>query len=104
MVSNTMKTRKTPATPSLTCAEHPPPPPGHDNRLMLLGISTVAGNQLLDKVTQNALDVVYAAGLGEIGACVHIGGGGDVGHILGAMCVCMCVHVCGECVGGWGAG
>ncbi|KAG1670981.1 hypothetical protein FOA52_014370 [Chlamydomonas sp. UWO 241] len=40
---------------------------GHDPRLELLGISTVAGNQTVEKVTQNALDVLAAAGLHGIG-------------------------------------
>ena len=36
---------------------------GYDRRLKLLGVSTVAGNQTVDKVTLNALGVVTAAGL-----------------------------------------
>ena len=39
---------------------------GHNSRLRLLGISTVAGNQTVDKVTLNALGVVEAAGLQHI--------------------------------------
>ena len=31
-----------------------------------MGVSIVAGNQLLEKVTQNALDVLSAAGLGHV--------------------------------------
>ncbi|KAL6752121.1 inosine-uridine preferring nucleoside hydrolase-domain-containing protein [Haematococcus lacustris] len=40
---------------------------GHSPALQLLGISTVAGNQSLIKVTQNALDICWAAGLPHIG-------------------------------------
>jgi inosine-uridine nucleoside N-ribohydrolase len=40
---------------------------GHHPTLRLLGISTVAGNQSLSKVTQNALDMLDAAGLQHIG-------------------------------------
>ena len=39
---------------------------GHNNKLRLLGISTVAGNQTVEKVTINALGVVDAAGLQSI--------------------------------------
>lgn len=39
---------------------------GHNSRLRLLGISTVAGNQTVDKVTINALGVTDAAGLQRI--------------------------------------
>ena len=39
---------------------------GHNSKLRLLGISTVAGNQTVDKVTLNALGVVDAAGLQHI--------------------------------------
>ena len=39
---------------------------GHNPRLRLLGISTVAGNQTVDKVTINALGVTDAAGLQRI--------------------------------------
>ena len=39
---------------------------GHSSKLRLLGISTVAGNQTVDKVTLNALGVVEAAGLQHI--------------------------------------
>lgn len=35
--------------------------------MKLLGISTVAGNQTVEKVTQNALDVLQAAGLPHVG-------------------------------------
>lgn len=41
-------------------------PAGHNSKLRLLGISTVAGNQTVDKVTLNALGVVAAAGLQHI--------------------------------------
>ncbi len=53
--------------------------PGHDDAMaiilsghspglcQLLGVSTVAGNQELAKVTQNALDVLDAAGLSHVG-------------------------------------
>mmetsp|Transcript_18349 Transcript_18349/g.46362 ORF Transcript_18349/g.46362 Transcript_18349/m.46362 type:complete len:342 (-) Transcript_18349:220-1245(-) len=51
--------------------------PGHDDamaiilaayhpKLHLLGISTVAGNQTLSKVTRNALDVLHAAGIHDV--------------------------------------
>lgn len=36
-------------------------------RVELLGISTVAGNQTVEKTTRNALDVLSAAGLHGIG-------------------------------------
>lgn len=39
---------------------------GYDPKLQLLGISTVAGNQTIDKVTDNALRVLAAAGLSNI--------------------------------------
>ena len=39
---------------------------GYDRRLKLLGVSTVAGNQTVDKVTLNALGVLTAAGLRDI--------------------------------------
>ena len=39
---------------------------GHNSKLRLLGISTVAGNQTVEKVTVNALGVVDAAGLQHI--------------------------------------
>ena len=39
---------------------------GHSSKLRLLGISTVAGNQTVEKVTVNALGVVDAAGLQSI--------------------------------------
>lgn len=48
-----------PSTTVLTCA-------GHNRKLRLLGISTVAGNQTVEKVTVNALGVVDAAGLQRI--------------------------------------
>lgn len=52
--------------------------PGHDDALAiilagynpsieLLGLSTVAGNQTVSKVTDNALRVLHAAGLGSLG-------------------------------------
>lgn len=40
---------------------------GHSPRTDLLGISTVAGNQTVEKVTNNALRVLQAAGLDSIG-------------------------------------
>lgn len=39
---------------------------GHSPGVHLLGISTVAGNQTLPKVTQNALDVLSAAALDHV--------------------------------------
>jgi inosine-uridine nucleoside N-ribohydrolase len=39
---------------------------GHSERLNLLGVSTVAGNQTLELVTENALRVLHAAGLGAV--------------------------------------
>jgi inosine-uridine nucleoside N-ribohydrolase len=43
---------------------------GHSPSIELLGVSTVAGNQTVEKVTQNALDVLSAIGLDHIGtAC-----------------------------------
>ncbi len=41
-------------------------PAGYDNRLRLLGVSTVAGNQTVEKVTLNALGLLTAAGLHSI--------------------------------------
>lgn len=41
--------------------------PGFSAQLRLLGISTVAGNQTVEKVTQNALRFLEVAGLGHIG-------------------------------------
>ncbi|EFJ39878.1 hypothetical protein VOLCADRAFT_100438, partial [Volvox carteri f. nagariensis] len=40
---------------------------GHTPGLRLLGISTIGGNQTLAKVTQNALDVLDAVGLCDVG-------------------------------------
>jgi hypothetical protein len=40
---------------------------GHNKRVQLIGISTVAGNQTVEKVTENALAVLAAAGLHSIG-------------------------------------
>ncbi|KAG2485147.1 hypothetical protein HYH03_016133 [Edaphochlamys debaryana] len=39
---------------------------GHSPRLRLLGVSAIGGNQTLDKVTHNALDVLDAIGLSHI--------------------------------------
>ena len=39
---------------------------GHNRKLRLLGVSTIAGNQTVEKVTVNALGVVDAAGLQSI--------------------------------------
>ena len=39
---------------------------GYSSAVTLLGVSVVSGNQLLEKVTQNALDVLQAAGLGHV--------------------------------------
>ena len=39
---------------------------GYDRRLKLIGVSTVAGNQTVDKVTLNALGLLTAAGLRDI--------------------------------------
>lgn len=47
-------------TPHPTCT---PACAAYHPRLHLLGISTVAGNQTLSKVTRNALDVLHAAGI-----------------------------------------
>jgi len=41
-------------------------PAGYDSRLNLLGVSTVAGNQTVEKVTLNALGVLTAAGLHDV--------------------------------------
>ena len=41
---------------------------GFSAKLRLLGISTVAGNQTVEKVTHNALRFLEVAGLGHIGA------------------------------------
>ncbi|KAI7845743.1 hypothetical protein COHA_000659 [Chlorella ohadii] len=40
--------------------------PGHSPALALLGVSTVAGNQTVEKVTDNALRVLAAAGLPHV--------------------------------------
>jgi inosine-uridine nucleoside N-ribohydrolase len=39
---------------------------GHNPSIRLLGISTVASNQTVDKTTRNALDVLHVAGLDHI--------------------------------------
>lgn len=39
---------------------------GYDSRLRLLGVSTVAGNQTVERVTLNALGLLTAAGLHDI--------------------------------------
>lgn len=39
---------------------------GHSPMIDLLGISTVAGNQTVDKVTENARRILYAAGLAGV--------------------------------------
>jgi inosine-uridine nucleoside N-ribohydrolase len=36
---------------------------GHNAKINLLGVSTVAGNQLIDKVTRNTLDILEVSGL-----------------------------------------
>ena len=43
---------------------------GHHSGLKLLGLSTVAGNQTVEKVTANALGVLSAAGLSSIGVAI----------------------------------
>jgi inosine-uridine nucleoside N-ribohydrolase len=48
----------------LSCLETPA---GHNQLVNLIGVSTIAGNQTTAKVTQNALDILYAAGLSCIG-------------------------------------
>ena len=47
-------------------------PTGFSKRLQLLGISTVAANQTVDKVTDNALRICEAAGLAHIGMHVWL--------------------------------
>ena len=42
-------------------------PAGFSPRVQLVGISTVAGNQTVDKVTRNALHILEIAGLTHIG-------------------------------------
>lgn len=42
---------------------------GFHSRLNLLGVSTVAGNQTVEKVTLNALGTLTAAGLSSTGIC-----------------------------------
>lgn len=42
---------------------------GHSPRLNLLGVSTVACNQTVEKTTVNALSTLYVAGLQHIGMC-----------------------------------
>ena len=46
---------------------------GHNKQLEVLGISTVAGNQTIDKTTQNALKVLSVSGLSHIRTlfCFH---------------------------------
>jgi purine nucleosidase len=41
---------------------------GYNPHVELLGVSTVAGNQTVDKTTENAAQILAAAGLGHIGA------------------------------------
>lgn len=38
----------------------------HDPRLLLLGVTTVAGNQTLDKTTRNALKILALAGVADV--------------------------------------
>lgn len=40
---------------------------GYAPEIQLLGISTVAGNQTVEKVTLNALNLLAAAGLSHVG-------------------------------------
>ena len=40
---------------------------GYNPSIDLLGVSTVVGNQSVEKTTQNAADLLHAAGLGHIG-------------------------------------
>ncbi|GAX72991.1 hypothetical protein CEUSTIGMA_g443.t1 [Chlamydomonas eustigma] len=46
---------------------------GHNRLVNLIGVSTVAGNQTVAKVTQNALDIVHAAGLPLIEVVAGLG-------------------------------
>jgi purine nucleosidase len=39
---------------------------GYDDKIHLLGVSTVAGNQSIEKVTKNALDILELTGLNDI--------------------------------------
>ena len=94
-------TRATTTTAAATAGGQTAPPtplpvwldcdPGHDDAmaivlaghspasLRLVGVSTVASNQSVDKTTRNALDTLDWAGLGSVGEFV---------------CVCVCVCVC----------
>ncbi len=40
---------------------------GYSPSVELLGVSTVAGNQSVEKTTQNAASLLHAVGLGHIG-------------------------------------
>lgn len=44
---------------------------GYDEVLNLLGVSTVACNQVVEKVTLNALGTLTASGLSSVGAFSH---------------------------------
>ncbi|GBF87982.1 N-D-ribosylpurine ribohydrolase [Raphidocelis subcapitata] len=72
--------------------------PGHDDafaiilaayhpRLHLLGISTVAGNQSVEKVTRNALDVLHFAGVPGVGVVA-----GQAGPLMRAAAICPEIH------------
>jgi inosine-uridine nucleoside N-ribohydrolase len=42
---------------------------GYHPSVKLLGISTVASNQVVDKTTRNALDILDWIGLKHVGGC-----------------------------------
>lgn len=54
---------------------------GHSPSLQVLGISTVVGNQTVEKVTNNALRMLRAAGLEHIGEGHQGSGLGGGGYI-----------------------
>ena len=45
---------------------------GHSKTLNLLGVSTVCGNQTIEKTTENTLKILKAAGLEHIGKCIQV--------------------------------
>ncbi|CAK0787850.1 hypothetical protein CVIRNUC_011072 [Coccomyxa viridis] len=60
---------------------------GYDRRLKLIGVSTVAGNQTVEKVTLNALGVLTAAGLRDIPVAQ-----GQAKPLIRAPQICPAIH------------
>ncbi|KAF8061292.1 iunH [Scenedesmus sp. PABB004] len=60
---------------------------GHSPALELLGVSTVASNQSVDKTTRNALDVLHWVGLGHVGVAM-----GQARPLLRPILLCPEIH------------